>query len=91
MPLRSRLRFCDAEDETAEESVDGSDTTDEEDDDELGTALLDFFSVPSSIPLSDFSSVCCRAPPVAVAVSLAVSIAGLSDCGLGVGDRLVLS
>lgn len=77
-------------DETADESVDGSDTTDEEDDDELGTALLDFFSVPSSMPLSDFSSVCCRWP-VAVAVSLAVSIAGLSDCGLGVGDRLVLS
>lgn len=77
-------------DETADESVDGSDTTDEEDDDELGTALLDFFSVPSSMPLSDFSSVCWRWPPV-VAVSLAVSIAGLSDCGLGVGDRLVLS
>lgn len=64
-------------DETAEESVDGSDTTDEEDDDELGTALHDFFSVPSSMPLSDFSSGCCRWP--LVAPSLAVSIAGLSD------------
>lgn len=87
MPLRS----CDVADETAEESVDGSDTTDEEDDDELGTALHDFFSVPSSMPLSDFSSGCCRWPPLPVAPSLAVSIAGLSDWGLGVGDRLVLS
>ena len=79
----------------AEESVDGIDTTDEEDDDELGTAP-DFFSVaaPSSMPLSDFSS-CTEElllPAVpAFAVSLVVSIAGLSDCGLGVGDRLVLS
>lgn len=79
----------------AEESVDGIDTTDEEDDDELGTAP-DFFCVaaPSSMPLSDFSS-CTEEPlqptvPV-FATSLAVSIAGLSDCGLGVGDRLVLS
>lgn len=82
----------------AEESVDGIDTTDEEDDDELGTAP-DFFSVaaPSSMPLSDFSS--CTEEPLLPAIllldvftiSLAVSIAGLSDCGLGVGDRLVLS
>lgn len=81
----------------AEESVDGIDTTDEEDDDELGTAP-DFFSVaaPSSMPLSDFSS--CTEDPLLPAglllvftTSLAVSIAGLSDCGLGVGDRLVLS
>lgn len=81
----------------AEESVDGIDTTDEEDDDELGTAP-DFFSVaaPSSMPLSDFSSCTEDAllpaglPPT-FTTSLAVSIAGLSDCGLGVGDRLVLS
>lgn len=81
----------------AEESVDGIDTTDEEDDDELGTAP-DFFSVaaPSSMPLSDFSS--CTEDALLPAglllvftTSLAVSIAGLSDCGLGVGDRLVLS
>lgn len=41
----------------AEESVEGIETIEDEDDDELGTAP-DFFELPpaSSIPLSDFSS-----------------------------------
>lgn len=91
---KSRLRFWEADDKTAEESADGIETMEDEEEDELGTAP-DFFSflTTSSMPLSDFSS-CSSAATVAAQSACSpspVSMAGLSDCGLGVGERLTLS